>query len=81
MSRWLDARLRASRELPAGEIAESWREEEENEENDDDDVLRTGYQLKKAPKLDVPKEAMELIYRQTLLFMGMIIQNFTVIIL
>ena len=37
LSRWLDARLRASRELPAGEIAESWREEEENEENDDDD--------------------------------------------
>jgi len=33
----------------------------------------TGYLHPKAPKLDLPKEAMELIYRQTLLFMGMII--------
>lgn len=33
----------------------------------------TGYEHPKAPVLELPKEVMELIYRQTLLFMGMMI--------
>uniref|UniRef100_A0A7S2MZ51 TMC domain-containing protein n=1 Tax=Haptolina brevifila TaxID=156173 RepID=A0A7S2MZ51_9EUKA len=53
-------------------VASQYAEEGEGEDKDGDKLL-TGYQHPKAPKLDVPKEAMELIYRQTLLFMGMII--------
>jgi len=37
------------------------------------DYPLTGFEHKAAPGLELPKEVMELIYRQTLLFMGMVI--------